>query len=163
MPPPEARPRMSLMLNIHAEYHQFYLQDEQTKIDPPTDWGKQLTTDWIAADPGVVGVATARNMPVPVRIDLFDTQPSNDFGSWDHVAEASLDIPSGQIVIAGGIDYFPDSTRLTVTPGNYRVRVYYGGLDTLSEDGLEGNDQYYVAIWPDTYSTTTILKRWLTL
>ena len=31
----------------------------------------------------------------------------------------------------------------------YRARIYYGGLNSLSEDGLEGDDHYRVVLWPD--------------
>jgi hypothetical protein len=86
----------------------------------------------IAIAPGIIGIGTTRNMTVPVHIDLLKTRPDNDFTSWDHVAEASLEIPSGQFVIAGPIDYLPDAKRFPVTPGNYRVRIYYDGLDTIS-------------------------------
>lgn len=97
----EATPRISFTLSVWAEYHQFYLQDEQAELDTPDDWGEQLTTHMIAVEPGIVGVATVRNMDVPLRVDLLDGRPNDDFSAWDHVAEASLDAPSGQIVIAG--------------------------------------------------------------
>ncbi|GHO57783.1 hypothetical protein [Ktedonobacter robiniae] len=155
--------RISFTLNVLAEYHQFYLQDEQTETDTPDDWGEQLATQMIAVDPGIIGIATARNMRVPLRVDLFDVRPNGDIDLWDHVTEASLDVPSGQIVIAGSMDYIPDAKRLSVAPGSYRVRVYYGGLDTLSEDGLEGEDQYYVVIWPEKNSAPEILKKWSSL
>lgn len=159
----EATPRLSFTLSVWAEYHQFYLQDEQAEQDTPDDWGERLTTQMIAVEPGIVGVATVRNMDVPLRVDLVDGRPDDDFNTWDHVAEASLDVPSGQIVIAGCMDVFPDAKRLPVSPGNYRIRVYYGGLETLSTDGLEGEDHYQVAVWPEQYAGPKILKKWQSL
>ncbi len=73
------KPLISYTLNLFADYHQFYLQDEQAETDTPDDWGKQLTTQMIAVDPGSVGICTARNMEGPVRVDLLDTRPDDDF------------------------------------------------------------------------------------
>jgi hypothetical protein len=163
MSEPEKEPHISCTFEVFADYHQFYLQDEQAPADTPDDWGDQLTTQMIAVAPGIIGVGTARNMTVPVQVTLRGQQPDDDFASWDHVAEASLEINSGHMVIAGGSDYLPEARRLTLTPGWYRVRVYYGGLDGISPDGLEGEDQYSVVIWPGAYRPTAILKRWSSL
>ena len=109
-------PQLSFTLDIFADYYQVYLRDEQMEEDIPDDWGEQLTTEMIAVAAGIVGVSTARNTRVPVRVDLYDVRPDDDFTVWDHVAEASLEVPSGQLVIAGGSDYFPHAKRLSVTP-----------------------------------------------
>lgn len=146
---------------MFADYHQFYLQDELAETDTPNDWGEQLTTNLIAVDQAIVGISTARNKTVPVRIDLLATRPvGDDFDNWDHVAEASLEISSGQIVISGCSDYFPKAKRLSIEPGCYRVRAYYGGLNTLNWNSLEGDDHYQVVLWPDGYKPIQILKRW---
>lgn len=156
----EIEPQISSTLDVFADYYQFYLRDEQTEEDTPENWGEQLTTDRIAIGPGIIGVSTVRNTRVPVHIDLFSHQPNTKFDVWDHIAEASVEVPSGRIVIAGSSDYFPTAQRLSVRPGSYRVRVQYSGLRTVSENGLEGEDQYYVLIWPDQYRTPHIMKRW---
>jgi len=62
-------------------------------------------------------------------------------------------------VIAGCTDYFPDAMRIPVPPAVYRVRVSYGGLDTLSDDGLEGDDHYRLQLWPATSIAISVLKQ----
>lgn len=62
-------------------------------------------------------------------------------------------------MIAGCTDYFPDAMRIEVTPGTYRVRVCYGALDTLSANGLEGDDRYRLQLWPAPSSGVRILKQ----
>lgn len=113
--------------------------------------------------PRIIGISTARNTTVPVRVDILNGQPNDDFTDWDHVAEASLEVPSGQIVVAGNSDYIPNAKRLPVPPGSYRVRVYYGELDSISEDGLDGDDHYSVTIWPGGYKPPEVLKKWSSL
>ena len=36
-----------------------------------------------------------------------------------------------------------------VVPGHHRVRVFYYDQEKVSEDGLDGDDRYYVVLWPD--------------
>jgi hypothetical protein len=156
----EAKLFDSYTLNLFADYYQLNLQDEEVVGDQPDDWGDQLVTNMIAVAPGIIGIGTARNVTVPVQVDLLDRRPSDDFDSWDHVTETSLDVPSGRMVIAGCSDYFPEATRIPVAPGSYRVRINARGLGKISENGLEGDDQYHVVIWPEEHSSPQILKQW---
>jgi len=68
-------------------------------------------------------------------------------------------VASGPLVVAGCPDYLPDAKRIALAPGVYRVRVSYGGLDTVSEDGLDGNDRYRVQVWPGSASDVRIAKQ----
>ena len=152
----------SYSLRLFADYYQLYLQDGEDAEDVPDDWSEQLIEQKIAVSPGVIGISTARNMTVPVQVNLLTSKPDNDdFSNWDHVAEASLEITSSNIIVAGCSDYFPDALHIPVLPGLYRVRVYYGELGSISEDGLRGNDHYRVVIWPEKeYRVPEILKKW---
>ncbi|MFA4914997.1 MAG: hypothetical protein WC590_15290, partial [Burkholderiaceae bacterium] len=49
---------------------------------------------------------------------------------------------------------------LPVAPGTYRVRVYCGGFDTLSEDRLDGDDHYRVLLWPAPPDDVQVLKQY---
>jgi hypothetical protein len=161
---PEAISHFSYELHLFADYHQLYLEDEDRIEDQPNDWGDQLVVKKIAIAPGIIGIGTARNMTVPVQVDLFDQKPDDDFIDWDYVIEASLEVSSGKIVIAGCSDYLPDATRIPVLPGSYRVRIYYGGMGTISKDGLNGDDRYRVIIWPEEeYRPLEILKELMAL
>lgn len=150
--------------DLFADYFQFYLQDEQAQ--PSTDeniWAGHAVDDKLAAEPGIVNIGTVRNMDVPVTVEITDSPPSDDFDAWDHVTEATLDVPSGCIVIAGCTDYFPDAARISVPAGRYRLRAYYGALDSVDEEtGLDGDDHYRVVLWTDIEEITPrVLKRWV--
>ena len=101
----------------------------------------------MAVAPGTIGVGTVRNMEVPVEVEVLESEPMEAFDAWDQVNECDLEIASGTIVIAGCTDYFPEAERIQVEPGSYRARLYYGKLDSLSEDGLDGDDHYRVVLW----------------
>ena len=160
MPKREVQPSGSHPLTLLADYYQFYLRDEEAPENLPSDWGDQLVTQMIAVAAGIIGVGTARNTTVPVTIDVVTSRPDNDFTAWNHVTEASLEVPSGRIVIAGTSDYLPDAKRLSVPAGTYRVRVHAAGLDCISENGLTGEDQYHLVLWSETERAPAILKRW---
>ncbi len=149
----------SFELILFADYFQFYIQDEAAKGDLSQAWSEEATDRLLALAPGTVGIGTVRNLDVPVTVDILEHAPVDDFSEWDHVVEAGLDVASGRIVIAGCTDFVPDAKRIEVPPGTYRVRVSYGALDTLSEDGLSGDDRYRLQLWLAALTAVRILKQ----
>jgi hypothetical protein len=143
---------------LFSDFHQFYLQDEAATGDLGDAWTDDAVARHIATEPGILGVGTVRVSEVPVEVEVRDVPPADDFTNWDRVNEATLDVPSGRVVVAGCTDYFPDAARIIVSPGTYRARVYYGGLGTVSEDGLEGADHYRVVLWPAPPAPVAQLK-----
>src|SRR5262245_34966845 len=100
-----------------------------------------------------------RNMTVPVELGVCSSDPGVELPAWDHVAECSLELPTGNLQVhecTGGpiLDLF-------VVPGTYRLRACFGSLGLLSEDGLEGDDHYKIILWRDDASIPLkILKQW---
>jgi hypothetical protein len=149
----------SLELSLFADYFQFYIQDEAATGDLSESWNEEATARLLAEAPGVIGIGTARNMDVPVAVEIHDQEPDDDSSAWDHVVEAQLNLASGRIVVAGCTDYFPDAKRVEVPVGSYRARVSYGALKTLSEDGLSGEDHYRVQLWLAPPMPVRVLKQ----
>lgn len=149
---------MSRHYEIFADYFQFYLWDAGKMPEPPTDYVEADLRNRIKAAPFVVVIQPVRNMDVPVVLDLGDAPPPLDLDAWDHVAEASLDLPSGRLEIhectGGSIDI------LDVPPGSYRVRACFAGLGTLSDDGLDGEDRYHLTLWPAPAAPVEVLKQY---
>ena len=137
----------SHQLEIFADYFQFYLQDETADGDLSNAWDAPAVERMLAVSSGAVGLGTVRTMDVPVTLEFLDFEPLSELADFDHVVEGSLTIETGPLVIAGCTDYFPDAARFPVEPGTYRVRLSCSGLDSLSEDGLEGKDRYLVQLW----------------
>ena len=149
----------SFALSLLADYHQFYIQDEAADGDLSDSWDDAATARLLALAPGTIGIGTVRNVEVPVTIELHEREPDADFAAWDHIVEATLSVASGPLVVAGCTDYLPDAQRIPLGPGSYRARVSYGGLDTISEDGLEGDDRYRVQLWRAPEIAPRILKQ----
>ncbi|TXN70472.1 hypothetical protein [Methylobacterium sp. WL6] len=150
---------MTRRYRIFADYHQFYLWDHGVSPDAPTDYTEEDTLRRIKTVPYVVVVQPERDMEVPVEVEVTNHPACLDLDAWDHVVEASLDLPSGRLEIhectGGSVDV------LTVTPGTYRVRAYHGGLGTLSEDRLDGDDHYRIVLWLDAFTDVTVLKQYV--
>ncbi len=144
---------------IFADYFQFYLWDADERPNAPEDYDGEDIRSRIKAAPFVVVIQPIRNREVPVEIELPPAPPLLVLDDWDHVVEASIDLPSGRLEIhectGGSIDI------LSVTPGSYRVRACFAGLGTLSEDGLDGDDHYHITLWPASPAPVDVLKHYI--
>lgn len=151
-------------LNLFADYFQFYLQDEEMPGDLSNAWTERAFKMLLAITEGAFVVGTVRNMTVPVNIKIFEAEPEvllNESNIIDQINECDLEVTSGKIVVAGCTEYFEEAKRIELSNGIYRARIYYGNLDNLSEDGLEGEDFYEVHLWKtDRKSDLVILKQW---
>lgn len=145
-------------LSVFADYHQFYICDDARDTDTGEIWTDEALARRLAIGPDLIAVSTARNMDVPVIVEIADREPAADFAAWERVVECDIAIPSGRVVVAGCTDYFPDCLRFAVAPGSYAIRVSYAGLDDLSEDGLDGNDRYRVQMWPGRIPGVVVRK-----
>jgi hypothetical protein len=133
-------------LTVYAEYSQFYLGDSAFNADTgsPDFWSPDAIQRRLAvARPSLIGVGTSRYDDVPVVVDVLAAPPSDDLDAWDQVVEASIEVPTGRLVIDGPISWQPgDSFEVDLAPGTYRARVYYGGV------GTPDVDHYRIALWP---------------
>lgn len=143
---------------LFADYFQFYLWDEEVGPDAPIDYTDEDIVRRLKAVPHVVVVQPVRNMSVPVSVEIHPSEPAFEESDWDHIAECSLSLPSGGLqvheCIGGSI------ARFDVTPGTYRVRAFYGALDSLNYNGLKGDDHYTIVLWPAAEAELRVLKQW---
>ena len=146
-------------LTLFADYHQFYIQDENVDGNLSDAWTDEAVERLLAVAPGTVGIGTVRNVDVPVTIVVLEREPALDADKFDQVVECSIVVESGAIVVSGCTDYFPDAARINIPSGPYRVRASFEGLESVSADGLEGNDQYHLQLWPAPMDSVLILKK----
>jgi hypothetical protein len=146
-------------LTLFADYHQFYIQDENVDGNLSDAWTDEAVERLLAVAPGTVGIGTVRNVDVPVTIAVLEREPALDADKFDQVVECSIVVESEALVVAGCTDYFPDAARINIPSGPYRVRASFEGLESVSVDGLEGNDQYHLQLWPAPMDSVLILKK----
>ncbi len=153
-------PRTLYDAELFADYFQIYLRDEAHPELPDEVTEATLACRLALAPYGMV-LHTARNTTVPVRVEWHAQRPDPVLEDFHYVVEAGFDSPSGKLVLAGITDYEPEAARLDVPPGPIAVRVSMSGLDTISDDGLDGGDHYRIQLWPRTGSADVqILKGW---
>ena len=146
-------------LDLFADYFQFYVCDGNFKTDTGTLWDDTTTDHMLAVGPDLIAVGTARNMGVPLTLEISASAPANDYTEWDQVIECGLALPSGTVIAFGCTEVPDDAERFQVDPGSYVARISYGNLAELSEDGLEGNDRYRVQLWPGKADGVSVIKR----
>ncbi len=140
---------MTATFAIFADYHQFYIRDDDPSYGDLSDaWTPESTDRLLALAPHTIGVGTARNMTVPVSMSILAQRPTLDAATFDRINEAAIEIATGRIVLAGCTDYVPDAPRIPCAPGRYGVLIGYRNLTRLSEDGLDGDDSYHLYLWP---------------
>jgi hypothetical protein len=140
------------------------LEDENIEVEPNTFWTPQDVKDLIGVTSGHIRVGTVRNMNVPVAIEIYDESPNEQYlrslhNDADHVVECSIEVKSGKGVIAGNSDYYPDALRIPLTANTYAVNIYYNDLDTLRDNGLNGDDNYMIVMYPAGEIPTRVVKR----
>ena len=146
-------------LEIFADYRTIYAQDEDSDSDLSGLISNKSLKTRLIYTPEQIIIFTARNMSVPLTIEKVESEPNIDLDPRDHVIECSINLSSGSLLIAGGTDYFPDATRISVQPGIYKMRIFYGGLNTISKDGLDGNNNYRIIFLPtEQLSDIAVLK-----
>jgi hypothetical protein len=142
---------------LFADYFQFYVEDENPEDTTEHIWDTKSVEIGLAVAKGIIAVSTERNFTVTVSLEIHDSEPQDDFSVWDRINECSIDIPSGTVVIFGCTDYRPDAARVQISPASYRAKIYYGGLDTVT-DFDKGEDRYKAALWVAPFSGIKILK-----
>ena len=146
--------------HIFADYNQFLVKDENAVFDHSTNiWTDSTIADMLTVMSGVIYVCTVRPMSVPVAVEIHDSELQESLDEWDHVAECGIELWSGSLVILGTTGYFPNADRITVEPATYRARIFYGNLDALCNNGLDGDDNYKIGLWPGSCGKPVVIKR----
>jgi hypothetical protein len=145
-------------LELPADYHQFHLHNgENVSEDLGNAWTQEAFLRMLAVTRTTVAVGTATAIEVPVEVVVLNAPPDESPDLWDHVTEASLDVSTGTLVVAGCVDQLSDSLHIPITPGTYRVRVSIGGLSTV-KDEFDGKDYYKIVLWPAPMGPVAVLK-----
>jgi hypothetical protein len=145
---------------VFADYFQFILIDEKSEDDFSTLWSKAALDRMLAVGTRAVCPGTLRNVDVAVEIEILPTSPCIKLSEWDHAVEASINIPSGKLVVMSCSGYLPDSPRIDVKPGTYQLISLAGGIGSIQTEWEPADDVYRVCLWPGESRAPNLIKRW---
>lgn len=145
---------------LMVDHYQFYVEGIACQADTSTLWDNKNSIGMLAVAPGLVGVGIARyGGAVSSIVEVLNSRPAVNFDEWDQVAECSIEISSGCIVV-----YSPETDRATAPridapAGIYRAFMCYGNLDSVEDDSVEqGDDLYKIMLWLGSNTQPTVLK-----
>jgi hypothetical protein len=137
-------------INTHAIWEKFYFGQKGIYFDAA----------------GYMLVSTKRNMDSPVTVEIWNTQPDQDYLAQllevsDHAAISGFESFSGEIIVDGGLMSDEDlARRIPLAKGTYEIRMFANRLDKISWNGLEGEDTYHLIFFPNKIPATEVLKQY---
>ncbi|MFW2543626.1 hypothetical protein ACN2XU_13345 [Primorskyibacter sp. 2E107] len=145
-------------LCLMAAYHQLYIMDHAAVEIAAERWSTDDLVRKAVFGGDHLIVFTARAMDVPLRVEVLPEAPPLELTGWDHIVDGAFRAGAGSAIVMGCMDHEPDAARLPLAPGVYRARVSMAGLDSLSEDGLDGEDRYRVQLWPGPWQAVRVRR-----
>jgi hypothetical protein len=144
---------MITTLDVFADYNQIFLLDGDVRPPYPED----VTDDDIARRykvvPHLIAIYTTNADYVAVTVVVSDAPLELEVDQWQHVVELPIQVPSGQLIVAGCADFLPDCPAIKMAPESYLARVYGRGFEP------DGEEQYLVALWPSVAKAPRVLKQ----
>jgi hypothetical protein len=162
-------------LVVFADYCQFFLQDLDAHgiwmrshgADPglaPAGWTKEAVYGHrIGAEPYSLAIGTARRDSVEVLLRICPRAPVADLEGAEHVVEADLGLPGGDLAICAVGDDLGQQRHVRVAAGSYRVRVSYlpAGPPPAGPDQSESGDHflYQIDLWPAPHAAPLVVLK----
>ena len=146
--------------SIYAAYHQIELSGVDGDSSDLADITDEDLRRWIKVGANCIAIYTARFKHSPIVVQFHEHDPHYDLAPWSHVAEASLSLGDQRLWLAGLWDSAPNVCQFETPPGSYRLRAYYGGLESVTDPDGEGEDHYLLVFWPAPPGELVFLKRY---
>ncbi|MEU0572810.1 hypothetical protein ABZ297_46420 [Nonomuraea sp. NPDC005983] len=158
---------------LFADHFQFYLQDAETygaaiKIgdvdgDP---WAEEASdTLRIGVETFSIAVATARQDWVLIKLRVHQSPPPPEpLAEADHVVEADLDLPTGQLSVYGCAQEPGTEEVIALPPSRYRARISYLSTEVVpphtNDDEPGDHFEHRVEMWATAQATSIrVLKQ----
>jgi hypothetical protein len=100
---------------------------------------------------------------VETTLRLHLAEPRAGTEDAEHIVEADIDVPSGDMAIYGPADGPGQEVHISITPGRYRARVSYipSGPPAAGGNDAEYGDHfiYQVDLWPANKSAPVTVPK----
>ena len=151
---------MRYTFHLDADHFQFYFEDRAIAHDTSLLWNTPIVDGRLDVLDGLLAIGTARwGHDTSVTIEhQHERPPSDDLEGWDLIAEASLRTISGQVCLTTPEGDDSRAPAIPIPGGWYRVRVYYGQLQSMTDElAPDGADIYHLLIWPSEPSNPCVV------
>ncbi len=138
-------------------YFAFYVQDPSTRDRLGPTVADDLLRQRFAARSSTVAVGVISeytSIPITVEYDTLGPDPV-DQAQWDRIVECSVETKAKALCFESTTG--DEFGRLDVSPGNYRLRIHYGGQE-IRKPGGETGDFYLIQVWPSSDTSSRTLK-----
>ncbi|MVM36128.1 hypothetical protein GO755_39315 [Spirosoma sp. HMF4905] len=154
-------------LSLFADYFQVFIYDaclDWSTVRIEADWWtEQDSIDMFASKENgrLIVMETFRNFNVPIEVAVLETEPPiHSLDKWDQSVECSIRTQSSGILIAELANEGQNGLLIEGAGPNWRLRIYYGGQNTIDRMGIEGKDHYLIELWPvESISSAVIIKQ----
>ncbi|MFF4344397.1 hypothetical protein ACFY00_31300 [Kitasatospora sp. NPDC001540] len=150
-------------LELFADHFRLRLQDGEADEDLGAAWTARAVADGLAPGRRALGIGTAGDADVAVSVQVFDAPQPADHARFDHVVEATIEVPSGRVAVLGGTDHLPDADHFEVPPGLLRVRVSRANPAAAgdSAEQAQARERVRIRLWPVSADEgPRVVKRW---
>ncbi|MGJ8663453.1 MAG: hypothetical protein ACSHWU_07375 [Marinicella sp.] len=140
------------------QYFQFYLQDLANYERNFSLSDEDLKRRYCYAEGVVTILVLSEFSEIPIELEYLNTPPPLNSKGWDRIVECPLHSKSGSIGLVGCVeipknDWFG---KIEAPPGDYVVRIHYGGQDSMQADG-SSKDFYLLQVWPGSTSSSEVV------
>jgi hypothetical protein len=148
----------SVEVVVYAEANQFVVYGAGAGSDGVEDEPSNAElAEHFAARAGSLTVFTASYGVVSVKVEARPSEPPAEVSEYDHVVEASVDCPGGELLILE--DGTEERARVSVNTGTNRVRVAWANVaegDSVLAD--EPRERVTIQVWPGEAVPPRVLR-----
>jgi hypothetical protein len=154
-------PALVVDLRVVSDYGQIMIysdaavtDDDVSALDDAEDNGR-----FVGAGGGTLDLLTpgTRGSGIPMRVEVWATEPAADTGEWLDEVDVDLDVPDGRLIFQAPESGLPIPAELPA--GAYRARVSGSGYTATGDAGSDGDDCYRLRLWPRTTDTEPECRR----
>ncbi len=155
-------------LTVFADNFQFQIQDQiEDEVEYPEDWNDNLLTQLFVAGERLIGIGTVRDLDVDLTIEIYHDPMSEEemdkvinLDAYDHVVQCNIELESGKLMVTSSTTAYEDAAKFDLAPGQYGVRIFWSNLDSSDDLGFEGDDEYFIQLFPETELEECVMKKW---
>lgn len=146
-------------VSLSVDYTQIFVCDNKSIDSFFPEWNPDEMNSRVACDKYSIVIGTLRNGQINFNLSIVDSEPIIDLSSYDHAVKCSISNKSGILSFFSTSDYIGHISNIKIKKGIYNAYILFLNLDSVSKDGLSGQDNYSVILWKnDNYVEKKVVK-----